>query len=47
MNKNAGMVYAKDFAQHKNETEQTFNYPLEIKLDRLGQFFWLHFKLMW
>jgi trafficking protein particle complex subunit 4 len=36
MNKNAGMVYAKDFATIKNESEKTFGYPLDIKLDKIG-----------
>lgn len=36
LNKNAGMVYAKDYTLVKNESERTFNYPLEIKLDKLG-----------
>lgn len=37
LNKNAGMVYAKDYAVVKVESEKTYNYPLEIKLDKLGQ----------
>lgn len=36
LNKNAGMVYAKDYATIKIECEKTFNYPLEIKLDKYG-----------
>ena len=36
MNKNAGMVFAKDYASIRNEFEKTFNYPLEIKLDKYG-----------
>ena len=36
MNKNAGMVYSKDFAQFSNESETRFDYPLDIVLDKLG-----------
>lgn len=36
MNKNAGMVYAKDFSSAKSDVEKTFNYPLELKLDKSG-----------
>ena len=36
MNKNAGMVYTKDFATVRNESEKTFTYPLEVKLDKFG-----------
>ena len=30
------MVYAKDYSTIRIETERAFNYPLEIKLDKLG-----------
>ena len=36
MNKNAGMVYSKDFNTVRNESETTFNYPLDIIIDKLG-----------
>lgn len=36
MNKNAGMVYSKDFSTVRNESETTFNYPLDIIIDKLG-----------
>jgi hypothetical protein len=36
LNKNAGMVYARDYAVLKNESEKMFSYPLEIKLDKFG-----------
>ena len=36
MNKNAGMVYSKDFATVRNESEKTYTYPLEIKVDKFG-----------
>jgi hypothetical protein len=36
LNKNAGMVYAKDYSTVKSEIEKAFNYPLEIKLDKTG-----------
>lgn len=36
LNKNAGMVYARDYATVKNEVERMFTYPLEIKLDKFG-----------
>lgn len=36
LNKNAGMVYARDYAVVKNEVDRMFNYPLEIKIDKFG-----------
>ncbi len=36
MNKNAGMVYSKDFATMRIESEMSFDYPLDIIIDRLG-----------
>lgn len=36
MNKNAGMVYSKDFATLRNESELSFDYPLDIVIDKLG-----------
>ena len=36
MNKNAGMVYAKDLTSMRNEFEKSFTYPLEVKLDKYG-----------
>ena len=36
MNKNAGMVYTKDYTNLRNETEKVFTYPMDIKLDKLG-----------
>lgn len=36
LNKNAGMVYSREFFNVKIESERSFSYPLEIKLDKLG-----------
>lgn len=36
LNKNAGLVFSREFSNLKIESERTFKYPLEIKLDRLG-----------
>lgn len=36
MNKNAGMVYSKDYHVKKHEIEQSFDYPLDIILDNFG-----------
>ncbi len=36
MNKNAGMVYSKDYFTKKNEFEQSFDFPLDIILDNFG-----------
>ena len=36
MNKNAGMVYSRDYTTAKNEVEKIFAYPLEIKIDKVG-----------
>ena len=36
LNKNAGMVYAKEYSTIRNEVEKAFTYPLEIKLDKVG-----------
>ncbi|CAF1034304.1 unnamed protein product [Brachionus calyciflorus] len=36
LNKNAGMVYSKDYTNIKIESDRMYTYPLEIKLDKLG-----------
>ncbi|RNA44481.1 trafficking particle complex subunit 4 [Brachionus plicatilis] len=36
LNKNAGMVYSREFTNVKIESEKVYNYPLEVKLDKLG-----------
>ena len=36
MNKNAGMVYSKDFASMRIESELSFDFPLDIIIDKLG-----------
>lgn len=36
LNKNAGMIYDRDYVTVKNETDRMFNYPLDIKLDKFA-----------
>jgi hypothetical protein len=36
LNKNAGMIYSKEYSIVKNEFERSYAYPLELKLDRTG-----------
>ncbi len=36
MNKNAGMVYSKDFSTMRIESELSFDFPLDIIIDSLG-----------
>jgi hypothetical protein len=36
LNKNAGMIYSRDYSIVKNEFERSYAYPLELKLDKTG-----------
>jgi hypothetical protein len=36
LNKNAGMIFSKDYSTIKTEIEKTYSFPLEIKLDKYG-----------